>query len=171
MKILLFYKVHTNPVLISFCSILYYRDLADHIKNYNKEKKCLAKTMINQAEKENYYFFIKQFGNKIMTSHNLIDKVANKTTNKSRKMKTKIYNKTIVNRWHLLIRLNLNKELIQFRKHNIRIKFSNESETIFEKIETVVCSKLKWSKKKREEDNSKSSPDLNRNEKFKTTTV
>lgn len=30
---------HTNPVLICFCSILYYKDLNEHLRRYRNEKR------------------------------------------------------------------------------------------------------------------------------------
>ena len=65
--------------------------------------------------------------------------------------KKKVYNKTIVNKWRLLIRLNLNKELIQFRKNNIRKNTKKKSDSMLNKVKTKVCSRLKSRKYK--EDN------------------
>ena len=131
--------MHTNPILICFCSILYYRDLAEHIKNFNKEKKRLMAN--TRQDKENVYF-LKKFGNK-MARRVTLDTIEKQNTNENMSLKNKIYNKTYVNKWHLLIRLCLNKELIQFRKHNIKRKAKKESESMFTKLTTKCCSKLK----------------------------
>ena len=129
--------VHTNPVLISFCSILYYRDLAEHIKCYNKEKRRL---LVSQSDTKKYYF-MKKFGNKLDRQRLILDDDEQKSsiTNSS----TKKYNKTIVNRWHLLLRLDSNKELIQFRKHQIKKhkKHGNNDEET--PLSTLVARKLK----------------------------
>ena len=130
-------KVHTNPVLISFCSILYYRDLAEHIKCYNKEKRRL---LASQSDTKKYYF-MKKFGSKLDRQQLILDGDEQKSsiTNSS----TKKYNKTIVNRWHLLLRLDSNKELIQFRKHQInkhKKHGNNDEET---SLSILVARKVK----------------------------
>ena len=153
--------MHTNPILICFCSILYYKDLAEHVKNHNKEKKYLIAitkhTDGNESDKKKYYF-MKKFGNKMARQQDLNETEDMNKTNDTQMSKKKVYNKTIVNKWHLLIRLNLNKELIQFRKNNIRKKTKKKSESMLKKIKTKVCSRLKSRKFK--EDNSNSN-DLN----------
>jgi hypothetical protein len=146
-------QVHTNPVLISFCSILYYRDLAEHIKCYNREKRRL---LASQSDTKKYYF-MKKFGNKLDRQRLILDDDEQKSsiTNSS----TKKYNKTIVNRWHLLLRLDSNKELIQFRKHQIKKHKkhgNNDGETpqlsilVARKVKSI-CSKKQHSNRVRAE--------------------
>ena len=65
------------------------------------------------------YFFLKKFGGRL-TQKTLKDaQVENIQREYGNK---KQYRKHIVNRWHVLVRLARNKELIPFRHHNIRKK-------------------------------------------------
>ena len=84
---------------------------------------------------------MKKFGNKMARQQELNEAEDMNRTNETPISKKKVYNKTIVNKWHLLIRLNLNKELIQFRKNNIRKKTKKKSESMLEKIKRKVCSR------------------------------
>ena len=158
--------MHTNPILICFCSILYYRDLAEHVKNHNKEKKYLIAITKhndgNESDKKKYYF-MKKFGNKMARQQELNEAEDMNRTNETPISKKKVYNKTIVNKWHLLIRLNLNKELIQFRKNNIRKKTENESESMIKKLKTKVSSKLHKSAKNKQNENNLDPNNLNNN--------
>jgi hypothetical protein len=52
----------------------------------------------------------------------------------------KQYKKSIVNKWHLLVRLDLNKELIPLRKHNLKKKKEIENKTLLTKIKSF-CKK------------------------------
>ena len=105
--------MHTNPIIASFCSLLYYPELSDHIKrfliesrnvgNYLELPEFIGKT---KREKKIFGFFSE----------------VNKTFIVKR---TKVYNVNIVNRWHVFVMLNKYKALIMFRKHGTLEK--NES--------------------------------------------
>ncbi len=104
--------MHTNSILICFCSILYYKDLAEHIRRYRIEKSyILSKNYPIAFNFEQVSFFIKEFTGKLSDDNKII-----------KEEDTKIYNKKILNKWHLFVRLSLNQELIQYRSHNIKIK-------------------------------------------------
>ena len=91
--------MHSNPVLITFCSILYYHDLNEQIYKRKHEKL------------ENMNIIVKQNEENI-TKYSMINLSSAKKT----------YKRVPFNKWHLYIRLWLNKELIQYRKHNLKVK-------------------------------------------------
>ena len=137
------FKVHTNPILICFCSILYYRDLAEHIRRYKMEKEVVKsmQKVKNSSNDDEIYLFLKKFGGKLNKE---ISKEFSDGNTKTIKENTKTYRKTIVNRWHVLYRLSLNKELIPYRGHNIKKKLKKESLSIFTRIK-LICTKKKQS--------------------------
>ena len=95
--------MHTNPILICFCSILYYRDLAEHIRRYKIEKELVKSMRLskNEANDEKVQFFLKKFGGKL--SKELHNETSNHITSDNKRSK-RVYNKFIVNRWHVLIK-------------------------------------------------------------------
>ena len=94
--------MHSNPVLITFCSVLYYHDLNEQI--YKRKHEKLENMSINVKQyKEN------------RTKYSMINLSSTKKT----------YKRVPYNKWHLYLRLWLNKELIQYRKHNLIIKKMN----------------------------------------------
>jgi hypothetical protein len=56
--------VHTNPILICFCSILYYRELAEQIRRYRIEKE-IVKRMDSTSSDGEIYFSLKEFTGKL----------------------------------------------------------------------------------------------------------
>ena len=50
------------------------------------------------------------------------------------------YSQHVKNRWHLIIRLSLNKELIQYRRHNLNTK--NENESLFSLTKVFLRRKI-----------------------------
>ena len=119
--------MHTNPILVTFCSILYYKDLGVHIKLYKIERNLLR---VDSVEK---FFFMKTFSGKL----------PNETHKNQENKTTKTYKKHIVNRWHVLVKLSLNKELIQFRRHNLRREINYEDVSIYKQIKDKI-SQLLW---------------------------
>ena len=117
-------KVHTNPILICFCSILYYRDLAEHIHRFKNEKKILAISMMNKEninqntlDEAEIYFFINKLG-----GQHAKDSLNRSEPEFSSSRTKKQYKKYLVNKWHVMLRLTRNKELIQYRRHHIKEK-------------------------------------------------
>ena len=99
-------KVHTNPILISFLSILYYKDLQEYIRRYHFEKRQLREIETDKIElKMNTY-------NGKLDNLNGFNDIKNK----------RLYNKTILNRWFLYLQLSKNYDLIRYRGHNISKK-------------------------------------------------
>jgi hypothetical protein len=90
--------VHSNPVLITFCSILYYDELNEKIY-----KQRLKKIEFINLNNQNEIVLIENNMLSLSYTKNLQKRVS-------------------FNRWHLYLRLWLNKELIQYRKHNLIAK-------------------------------------------------
>ena len=134
--------MHTNPILICFCSILYYRDLAVHIERYKIEKKIImAMNKTKTISDEDIYFFLKKFGGRFAKYQETVGETPADSAQIELSSK-KHYKKYIVNKWHVMLRLTLNQELIQYRRHNIRKKDVKESVSIFTKIK-AICNKKK----------------------------
>ena len=96
---------HTNPVLICFCGMLYYKGLSEHLTRYKKEKRLILET---EEIDHRMSFQLKKF-------IGYLPKIEEK----------KFYNRRILNKWHLLVRLTMNRELINFRKQFLFVKEKN----------------------------------------------
>ena len=107
--------MHTNPVLLSFCSLLYYKNLQIQIKNFIKERKKIE-DKINMNIK--FSFRIKKFTGRVLVSDA-----------ENEALLIKKYKKHILNKWHLLLMLHRNKSLIKYRKFNLIIKQENNLKT------------------------------------------
>jgi hypothetical protein len=121
--------VHTNPIILTFCSLLYYKELTEHLRRYKIEK-AFAEKFIDKDEEIKMatfkgrvppVFHVEDGSNKRAVSArpsfyevqmNLLGPV-------------KKYNKFIVNKWHVLVMLERNKALVRFRKHFVE---KNENE-------------------------------------------
>jgi hypothetical protein len=124
---------HTNPVMLSFISLLYYKNLNDHVTMFVKAKR-----------KENS--ISEYFG--VLGAPN-----ANPNyVKESEKFGRRIYKKKIVNKWHLLVFLIKNPILILDRKNNL-IKLDcrhKESVLVGEYNYRVNCELKEFSKEIRE---------------------
>jgi hypothetical protein len=89
---------HTNPILVTFCSLLSYKGLDDHIR-------MLVSTKSN-------------FNIKFTGSHDIPLPVYGKV----KKLTKKKYEKHIVNKWHVIAFLMKNPILILERKSNLETK-------------------------------------------------
>lgn len=117
--------MHTNPILISFCSILYYKNLRNHIEKYKLERKLIL-SRINISDE--YDFRIKKFIGKLVPTGVSDSKILKKK-----------YNKHIVNKWHVIFMLHSNKSLIKYRAHNIKKIEKETGPSIVQKV--VACAK------------------------------
>jgi len=128
--------VHTNPILITFCSILYYKDLDEYLHRFRTERRTLMKTDASFLADE--LVVMKNFGGRRLSLRD----------------ETKKYNRLVVNRWHLWLRLSLNREITYMRRNNLkckredsrtsvsliaRIKSKVQSLSIKKKNESVIC--------------------------------
>jgi hypothetical protein len=124
--------VHTNPVLIAFCSLLYYKNLRDHVHNYRIERKCI----------ENGINMNDEFRIKIV-------EFTGKPIAIQQDTKHKAYKKFIVNRWCVILMLHYNKSLIKYRKHHLKKIEQIEKSSFLQKICScysnmcVCCHKIK----------------------------
>ena len=124
--------MHSNPILLTFLSILYYPDLEEHIKRYYKEKKLFDDKILKN---ESYKVCLKDFTG-VLEEDNSQNVVMDKKT----KLPKRKYNTTFVNKWHVLLMLHKNKQLIPYRKWNIKPKIEKEEISLFSKI-TSCCKK------------------------------
>ncbi len=92
---------HTNPILICFCSLLYYKNLNEHLYRFKIEKKFII-------QKEEIDLSIMKLQLRKFTG-----------TLPNYEIKCKKYDRKILNKWHLILRLYLNKELTIYRYHYI----------------------------------------------------
>ena len=120
--------MHTNPILITFCSILYYKNLRNHIDNYKIEREFITDNY--NFDKNKYSLRVKKFDGK---SSSIISNTINQSNKKQ-------YNKYIVNKWHVLVFIHNNKSLLRYRAHNIRNKETEKKIGILQKIKSI-CSK------------------------------
>ena len=109
---LFFVLVHTNPIIICFCSVLYYKHLAEHIRRYKIQKRDLN---LNENESDELFVKLTKFNGRLSISE-AAEQIPLSNMYMSLDSR-RIYNKKIVNRWHLFLRLNLNKELMAYRKY------------------------------------------------------
>jgi hypothetical protein len=123
--------VHTNPILITFCSILYYKNLRNHIDNYKIEREFITDNY--NFDKNKYSLRVKKFDGK---SSSIISNTINQSNKKQ-------YNKYIVNKWHVLVFIHNNKSLLRYRAHNIRNKETEKKIGILQNI----CTKCSCFKK------------------------
>jgi hypothetical protein len=115
-------QVHSNPIIITFCSLLYYKDLSDHIRNHRIEK--IEKGLDESIEK-NYTLKPSNFNKRPLNEFNVHPFVVKKS-NLHQPMRS--YNRKILNRWHLFLRLSINIELTSCRKHRMK-KSMNDSKS------------------------------------------
>ena len=124
--------MHTNPILITFCSILYYKDLDEYLHRFRAERRTLMKT-------EKFFLtdelvVMKTFGGRRL----------------SLRGETKRYNRLVVNRWHLWLRLSLNREITYMRRNNLICK-REDSQTSFSMIARIKSKVRNLSIKKKNE--------------------
>ena len=106
-----FILAHTNPVMLSFISLLYYKNLNDHVTMFVK-----AKSKENSITE--YYGALG--GPNANPNY----------VKESEKFGRRIYKKKIVNKWHLLVFLIKNPILTLDRKNNLIKLDSRENESV-----------------------------------------
>jgi hypothetical protein len=104
--------VHSNPIIITFCSLLFYKDLNDHLRNHRIEK---LKKPLDQSLEEFYILRPSDFYKKPLDEY-ILHPFIGKTSYQPKKS----YDQKILNRWYLFLRLSLNIELTIFRKQRIK---------------------------------------------------
>jgi hypothetical protein len=125
--------VHTNPILICFCSILYYPELGEFVRRYKIERKILLSRYAKQTETEKIkkaHVRINEFSGRLSFSDEIFKP----------KVKSKSYKTRCIIRWRLLVILNWNKELISLRKHHLvkDVKKENKEEGMMNKLKRML---------------------------------
>lgn len=105
-----FKLVHTNSILTTFCSILYYKDLNEYIHRYRAERRMLT---IKASESQKYDLAMYKFGRRLSELDDSEKHIEFGMT----------YNKIILNRWHLYVMMSKYPGLIQYR-----MKYKKKSE-------------------------------------------
>ena len=124
--------MHTNPILITFCSILYYKNLRNHIDNFKLER---------QFIKNNYNYNQNEFSLRVKKFDGKSSLIKSNNDNNDQSSFKKKYNQFIVNKWHVLIFIHNNKSLIRYRAHNIRKKEIVEKIGFIQTVCKCVCCK------------------------------
>ena len=94
--------MHTNPILITFVNLLYYKKLQEFLRRHHREKRdYLARNPDTKPQQLKLGHF-----RGLLPPH-------------KRGPEAISYNQSIVSKWHLLCFLNKNRGLIMMRKHNI----------------------------------------------------
>ena len=128
--------MHSNPIIITFCSLLYYKDLDQHVRIHRIEKMLIP---FDDSLKKYYIIRPAKFIQKPLDQYE-IHPILTKLNYSPKKLN---YNKTIVNRWHLYVRLSVNIELTIYRKNKIRNKY-DEIDYKDQKLTTAfIIKKLK----------------------------
>ena len=130
--------MHTNPILTSFCSILYYKDLSEYIHRYRVERRHLKKAnKASKKEDNDIEFRMYKFGRRL----SLLDKYEKPSEH------SRVYNKTILNKWHLYIMMAKYPGLIQYRMANKKNKSNVKQENRLLKNVKSLKSKMPFLKK------------------------
>ena len=130
-----FVLVHTNPIIICFCSVLYYKHLAEHIRRYKIQKRDLN---LDENESDELFVKLTKFNGRLSISDGH-QSLSNMYTSQNG---TRLYNKAIVNRWHVMLRLSINKELLAYRKHNVVPKIKKDGPSLISKM-VLKCKECK----------------------------
>lgn len=147
--------MHTNPIIICFCSILYYKDLSEHLRRYRKQRRMLAsnrefagdvKVLMNEFTgrlSEDDVGLAATHPNGGGTSNGgFEDSISARKQLIRREYKTQV-----VIRWHLFAIMSMNKDLIKYRKiKEVKKRDKREKEGVFGKIKKRVqtlCSRQK----------------------------
>ena len=89
---------HTNPIMVTFCSLLTYHGLSEHVRNI------VLKRIDVNVKFHRSSNFLNQVTNDLQPNHVLGRK------------RRKTYKKYIVNRWHVFLFLTKNPVLLMYRK-------------------------------------------------------
>ena len=122
--------MHSNPIIVTFCSLLYYEDLSDHIRNHRMEK--IIKPLDKSVE-EFYILRPSNFDSKPLNEFKMHPLIENSGYQPKRN-----YNRKILNRWHLFLRLSLNIELTIYRKHRITRSLKENDSNKFLPLKVIV---------------------------------
>ena len=130
--------MHTNPIIICFCSILYYKGLSEHLKRYRQQRhELLASGDLDNASIKIYPSkFTGQLsgtGSERPTGSGHLTSDVEKAASSNRLLKRN-YKTRVVIRWHLYLRMTLNKEIIKYRKIYMKQREKKPEVGILQKI-------------------------------------
>ena len=97
--------MHTNPILICFCSLLYYKDLSEHLRRYKIQRRAVLSSP--EFDATNTKIYLSKFTGR------LYEPISPSSFHRT---PTKNYKTRVVIRWHLYLRMTLNKDIIKYRK-------------------------------------------------------
>lgn len=119
--------MHTNPIIICFCSILYYKGLTEHLHRYKKQRRAL---MLNGELESGMRVEMRDFTGRLSISPIKLDEPSghshldgdgqNENATSRIKLMKRTYKTQVLIRWHLFLRMTLNKEIIKYRRVNLR---------------------------------------------------
>jgi hypothetical protein len=95
---------------------LYYKDLGEHLRRFKIEK-AYAERFIAENECIKMTTFTGHVEQKFYFEQKKIQKNGSPVASQAGVQRPKIYNKLIVNKWHVIVMLNRNKSLIRYRKN------------------------------------------------------
>ena len=116
--------------MLCFCSLLYYKGLSEQIRRFNIQKKQI---MIDESLQVGTSIKIKDFVGRLSISEpsDVLSHLSEKYKGK------KSYKKLIVNRWHLYLMMEKNKQLIYYRKYRYAEKKKKEKENFTIKVKSI----------------------------------
>ena len=114
--------------------MLYYKDLSDHLYKHKIEKLVMP---LDESLQDFYMLRPSKFGDRLNHFGHLVHPFVQTTTLYGFEKIAKTYKRSVLIRWHLLLRLTLNPELIQLRKHRIVIKDVNKKK-FMSKVKKVI---------------------------------
>lgn len=141
--------MHTNPIIICFCSILYYKDLSEHLRRYRKQRRMLAsngefagadvKVQMNEFTGrlcEDDFGLAAAHPNGGGASNGGFDD----SISARKQLIRREYKTQVVIRWHLFAIMSMNKDLIKYRKIKKVKREKREKEGVLGKIKKRVQS-------------------------------
>lgn len=127
--------MHTNPIIICFCSILYYKNLGEHLRRYQKQRRAL----VNSGEFEkNVKIELTEFTGRLPDEESVSLSLDDDASMAQKRLIRKKYKTIVVIRWHLFLTMTLNKEIIKYRKRNNVKEKKGTQESLINKIKKRI---------------------------------
>ena len=126
--------MHTNPILLTFCSLLYYKDLNEHLYRHKIEK--ISKPL-DESLRENFKLMPSKFESRLPFEQQSVHPFVQNSSSI-----TKSYNKRVLIRWQLYLTLSLNPELIVLRKRGSLQTLLSESTSVTKKVIQKIKKKI-----------------------------
>jgi hypothetical protein len=137
--------MHTNPIIICFCSLLYYKGLdAEYLLERFKIERKNRNSLVRNVENRKMINLVKLHKRRRVSINDSYESSKNsEVSNRSDVMMNKqneenkdknnlelanklgAYNRRVLIRWHLLLRMSLNPEIIKYRKIYLKTRVVN----------------------------------------------